>query len=81
MPDAMNRVTEACKSFRSGELVCADGFVQKPICRGYYGCLSCGHISDVETPWCQADNLPAHLFTDSGAPRFYPALKSGAPDA
>jgi hypothetical protein len=59
-----------CKSYRDG-FVCADGFVQKPICRGHFGCLHCGRPSAADVPNCMKDELPAHYVNDDGSPRFY----------
>lgn len=61
----------ACKSYRRGNDVCADGFVQKPICSGRAGCHSCGHLSDATAPHCQNEDIPARWLTDSGLPLFY----------
>lgn len=52
-------------------MVCADGFVQKPFCRGQAGCHACGNISDKATPLCLRDELPSHMVTDGGNPLFY----------
>lgn len=60
-----------CKSYRPGNLVCRDGFIQKLICSGRVGCWSCGQVSDRETPNCLKEELPAHWINDDGSPRFY----------
>lgn len=60
-----------CQSYRSADLVCADGFIQKPICRGYGGCVQCGHHSEASTPNCMKEDLPSKWLKDDGAPLFY----------
>lgn len=61
----------ACTSYRAGETVCNDGFVQKPFCGGRVGRVCCGYISENEWPFCLRDDLPAHMSHDDGSPRFY----------
>lgn len=60
-----------CRSYRDG-LVCADGFVQKPYCRGVIGCYACGYINDAVLPACTLDEIPEHLSRPDGQPLFYP---------
>ena len=60
----------ACKSYRPGA-VCADGFIQVPICSGMGGCPTCGHHSEEYMPYCLRETLPAHMSTDAGGPAFY----------
>ena len=60
-----------CRSYKAGQLVCADGFLQKPICRGVFGCHWCGRVSDRETPNCLKDELPDHWLKADGSPAFY----------
>lgn len=60
---------DACSSYRKGRDICADGFIQLPACRGM-ACFSCGHPLKTR-PYCERDELPAHMVTDTGAPRFY----------
>ena len=65
---------EECRSFVAGSLTCRDGFVQKAYCRGYGGCLSCGHISDAAVPGCLRDEIAPHLLRENGAPLFYSVI-------
>jgi hypothetical protein len=67
---------EECQSFRSGDLVCKDGFIQTPYCRGYAGCHACGHISDRLVPACLKGEIPERFLTESGLPIFYEARPS-----
>lgn len=62
-----------CKSHRYHDLVCADGFVQKAICSGRAGCVTCGNIRASSLPHCMSDELPSHYVRDDGAPAFYTA--------
>lgn len=59
-----------CQSYRDGQFACRDGFMQKPFCRGYYGCHSCGHIKASSIPYCLSDELPMHWLKDDGSPAF-----------
>lgn len=61
---------DACRSYRPGD-VCADGFIQKPICHGHAGCPHCGHMTVASAPHCQSESLPPHWLNDNGSPRFY----------
>jgi len=65
-------MTDQCKSYRSGETICADGFVQKPFCSGQGGCWACGNLAKSSIPYCLRDESPKHMVADNGAPRFYP---------
>lgn len=67
---------KACKSYRRGESICADGFFHKAICSGHAGCVMCGRISEQATPWCMRDELPAHWLNEDGSTRFYPPAVS-----
>jgi hypothetical protein len=67
----MMNTHEVCKSYRKGDAVCADGFVQKPFCSGSAGCHACGNISDRSMPYCLRDELPAHMAREDGSPLFY----------
>lgn len=66
----MSKPTEVCQSFRDGG-ICADGFVQKPFCRGVAGCVSCGKIKESSLPYCLCDVIPMHMLNADGSPRFY----------
>lgn len=61
-----------CRSYRDGS-VCANGFVQKPYCRGVVGCYACGHIRDSALPMCLRDDIPEHMSRQDGSPLFYQA--------
>lgn len=74
------RVAEACRSYRQGQIVCADGFIQKSICAGHAGCLMCGNHSASTVPNCENEDIPARWLTEAGAPLFYPALSSIRPN-
>ena len=65
----------ACQSYREG-FVCADGFIQKPICHGHAGCPHCGNMTKAATPHCQSEDLPAHWLKNDGGPRFYAPEKT-----
>lgn len=62
---------EACQSYRRNGNVCADGFIQKPFCRGYGGCDDCGHISERSLPNCLTEDIPARWLKEDGSPLFY----------
>lgn len=62
--------SKQCRSYQDG-FTCSYGFVQKPICRGVFGCPHCGRPSDADVPNCMRDELPAHYVNDDGSPRFY----------
>lgn len=59
-----------CRSYRA-DSVCADGFIQKPLCSGNAGCPTCGAISERAVPYCLRDEIPAHMATEAGRPLFY----------
>lgn len=61
---------EPCKSYRSADRICADGFIQLPACSGDACCWSCGAPSKIQ-PYCLRDELPEHWLTDGGEPVFY----------
>lgn len=61
---------DECRSYRAGD-VCADGFIQKPICRGVFGCHACGAVSAASTPNCQTDEPGLPHFNENGSPRYY----------
>lgn len=62
-----------CKSYRRGDLVCADGFVQVVACHANESpCKHCG-MSQGKLPHCMLDEIPGHMATESGAPLFYRA--------
>lgn len=67
----MSEKHEACISYSREGNVCADGFIQKPFCRGYGGCHACGHVSDRSLPHCMNEDIPARWLKDDGSPRFY----------
>jgi len=60
-----------CQSYQPREMVCRDGFVQRPYCHGRAGCTACGHIAADALPGCLRNEIPEHLATDRGAPLFY----------
>lgn len=60
----------ACQSYRDGS-ICADGFIQKPLCRGFGACPCCGEYSEKSTPNCQIEDLPDHWIKETGEPIFY----------
>ncbi len=60
----------ACKSYRLGEMVCADGFPQNGACNPR-PCHDCGKWGD-KLPNCQRENLSAPFINpDTGAPALY----------
>lgn len=72
---------EPCRSYRERSTVCADGFLQKPYCRGRVGCFSCGAVSEKALPWCLREKLPDHFVKDDGSTLFYPLALGEAPNA
>lgn len=61
----------ACTAYNPNGSICMNGFIQKPICRGFGACFSCGQWSERSTPYCMQDELPAHWVNDDGSPAFY----------
>lgn len=72
---------DACSSYRIGEMICADGFIQRFTCWNQNGCVHCGKpASPKYQPYCLRDDLPDHFVTESGAPRFYKLSGDGSKD-
>lgn len=68
-----------CQSYQPDSAVCSDGFVQRPLCRGSFGCLECGAVSDRYLPDCLRDEVPKHLSHEDGSPVFYKQLSNPQP--
>ncbi|AKR48456.1 hypothetical protein DB34_05570 [Acetobacter pasteurianus] len=66
----MSEELKPCRSYQPDGHVCKDGFFQRPLCRGNFGCHACGRTSEKDTPLCQYDELPSHFVTESGMPAF-----------
>lgn len=63
--------SDPCQSYRPSRLTCADGFAQRPFCRGNAGCPTCGTVPASAIPDCLRDEVPEHLARPNGAPLFY----------
>lgn len=60
-----------CSSFRRGQRICADGFIQRYSCWGEPACKGCGFGK--YRPYCMMDDgLGGNMVRDDGSPLFYP---------
>lgn len=57
-----------CQASLPGPSLCANGFPQSAVCRGY-ACHACGKHSDV-VPACQDEDIAPMWLMDNGIPKF-----------
>lgn len=70
--------SQRCSAYVQGSDVCKNGFIQTGFC--WQGFLDFYPGAKFTPPHCLREELPPHMVTDSGLPRFYkaPAATGGA---